>query len=160
MNKEIVKYSGKSTRMASLMRYVTGFSGLFILAFGLLKFLPPFKHWYASQIILSGTPGYLYWPGQLSEILAGILLLYPLIKYKNLEHRNYQLSLMAGNLLLMSIMSAAIIVHTDPHVPASVLPLRIKPPYIPSLFLTLACLNVIYMFRSLNAAPDLKTDML
>ena len=158
MNNGIVEYSPKLPRTAKLIRYSTGFIGFFMLAFGLLKFLPRFRHSYTSQIIMSGIPGYLYWPGQLGEILAGILLLYSVIAYKKAGQRNYELLAMTGNLLVLVIMSIAVIVHMDPNVPASVLPARIKEPYIPLLFLILTSLHILYMFRSVNTLPDRQND--
>jgi len=129
-----------------------------MLAFGVLKFLPRFKQSYTSEIISSGTPGYLYWPGQLGEILAGILLLYSVIAYKKAGQRNYELLAMTGNLLVLVIMSIAVIVHMDPNVPALVLPARIKAPYIPLLFLILTSLHILYMFRSANRVPDRQNE--
>lgn len=159
MSKERAKYSSKPSFMGGLTKYATLFLGSSLLAFGTLKFLPHFKRSYTSEIVLSGIPRYLYWPGQLSEILAGILLLFTVIQSKKTGRRNYGLFAMTGNLLVISIMTVAVIVHMNPNVPASVLPARIKPPYIPSLFFILACLNIVYMFRSANPSPDGETNL-
>ena len=45
-------------------------------------------------------------------------------------------------------MAVAIYVHLQPEVPASVLPLGIKPPLIPLVFMLLAGLNLFQVFRT------------
>jgi hypothetical protein len=45
-------------------------------------------------------------------------------------------------------MGVAIYVHLQPEVPANVLPLGIKPPLIPLVFMLLAGLNLFELFRT------------
>ena len=51
-------------------------------------------------------------------------------------------------------MAVAIYVHLQAEVPADVLPLGIKPPYIPLVFVFLAGLNLVQLFRTNNHVPS------
>jgi hypothetical protein len=54
-------------------------------------------------------------------------------------------------------MAVAIYVHLQPEVPANVLPLGIKPPFIPLVFLLLAGVNLFQLFRTDEDAPSDRT---
>ena len=54
----------------------------------------------------------------------------------------------AASAALMANMAGATYVHLHPEVPAEVLPLRIKPPFIPLLCMCLAAVNVIAVHRA------------
>jgi hypothetical protein len=49
---------------------------------------------------------------------------------------------------LIASMAVAIYVHLQPDVPASVLPLGIKPPVIPAFFMLLAGMNLVQLYRA------------
>jgi glycerol uptake facilitator-like aquaporin len=57
------------------VRIISIFIGMAMLMFGFLKLFYPISEWFAIQISKSGLPGYLYWPGILSEISVGLILL-------------------------------------------------------------------------------------
>ena len=115
-----------------------------MFVFGMLKFINPFKAWYTAQVINSEVPfTYLsYWAGQLGEIAVGLALIILLLKNTTLTTKTKQLLFYGGNLLIVCMMIGAIHIHNHPNVPADVLPLKIKAPYIPGLFLVLALGNV------------------
>jgi hypothetical protein len=52
-------------------------------------------------------------------------------------------------------MAVAIYVHLQPEVPASVLPLGIRPPLIPLFFMLLAGLNLFQLYRGKESACEL-----
>jgi hypothetical protein len=56
---------------------------------------------------------------------------------------------------LIVCMAVAIYVHLQPEVPASVLPLGIKPPLIPLVFMVLAGLNLFQFYRAKESAREL-----
>lgn len=106
--------------------------GLIIFMFGFLKFFAPFKAWYSIQIQTSGLSGNSYYFGIIGEILIGLVLLLSVAIRK--ESLKFQLSGI-GSLGLVGVMGVAIYVHLVPEVPAEVLPLGLKSPVIPLLFL-------------------------
>ncbi len=112
--------------------------GLMSLTFGLLKFINPFKGWYATQIETSGLPEVAYAAGIGGEITVGLLYLLSLVPVKT-ARRNKVLLLANGGLAVM--MAIAIYVHLVPDVPAEVLPLKFKPPLIPLAVLAMAFVN-------------------
>lgn len=114
--------------------------GLMSLAFGVLKFVSPFKDWYATQIETSGLPRLAYSLGILGEILIGIAFLFPYLITVTSAKKRLLLILANSGLILM--MMAATVVHVIPEVPASVLPLKIKPPIIPLIVLAIAGINL------------------
>lgn len=118
--------------------------GLAMFLFGILKFVNPFKAWYAAQVSASELPfqAWSYWAGQLGEIGVGAALL--LIALLPARFRREQITqiLYASNLLIVLMMLTAFYVHLHPQVPADVLPLKIRPPFIPGLFLLLALLSM------------------
>jgi hypothetical protein len=55
--------------------------GFTSFAFGLLKFISPFKDWYAAQIETSGLPHFMYDFGIIGEVVIGVSFLLPFIGY-------------------------------------------------------------------------------
>jgi len=47
-------------------------------------------------------------------------------------------------------MLTAVYVHLNPNVPADVLPLKIKPPYIPLFLLVIALTNIVLTIKNLR----------
>lgn len=113
--------------------------GFMIFMFGFLKFFSPFKTWYSIQIQTSGLPEVSYAFGIISEMIVGIMLMSgPFVQNEKLK-----LSLLRfGSLGLIGIMCVAIYVHLLPDVPGEVLPMKIKPPIIPVLFLLATIYNL------------------
>lgn len=123
--------------------------------FGILKFFNPFKGWYTAQIHYSGLGQFSYTMGIMAEISVGVTLLVCLI-YKDKITRNRLNGMLAlSYLLIIGIMATGIYVHLDPNVPADVLPLKIKPPYIPMVFLLMALYNLVSYLRHLNTPTSL-----
>ncbi len=121
--------------------------GVSMFVFGVLKFVDPFKGWYAVQITGSGLGSHSYWLGIAGEIAAGVILLSSVLFRKRLSLQLFRLFLTAASVLVIAMMLTGIYVHLHNNVPASVLPLKIKPPFIPGGFLLLAMVNLVLVQR-------------
>lgn len=129
------------------VRVISASLGLSIFMFGILKFVNPFRGWYSIQIRNSGMSESLYWLGITSEIFVGILFLGGVLFRKKLSKRVFSITIILASVLAIMIMVTAIRTHLHPNVPANVLPLKIKPPFIPGFFLLLAIAD-IFLIRS------------
>ena len=118
-----------------------------MLAFGVLKFVNPFKEWYSVQVTNSGLSEYSYWLGIAGEITVGITLIGILVYKQKISEKTFNVIVVAGSRIIIIMMIVGIFVHLQPKVPADVLPLKIKPPYIPGFFLLLALTNIILTRR-------------
>lgn len=126
-----------------ITRSITGFIGVSMLTFGLLKFVEPFKTWYATQIEMSDMPSLSYALGIAGEIIVGAALLLIFLPAINLSERMKSQITQVSSLAVVVMMAVAIHVHMQPDVPAEVLPLKIRPPFIPGMFAVLAIFNVV-----------------
>jgi hypothetical protein len=115
------------------------FLGSMSLYFGALKFVSPFKDWYSAQIESSGLPDLALPLGIITELITGIIFLFPFLF--PITDQKKLLILTLANSSLITVMSAATIVHLILEVSAGVLPLKIKFPIIPLMFLVVAILN-------------------
>ena len=120
------------------VRIISAFLGYSIFMFGILKFINPFKGWYSVQKMNSGTSESLSWLGIIGEISVGMLFLGSVLFRKKLSKKVFSVTIVVASALAIMIMVTAIRTHLHPNVPASVLPLKIKPPFIPGFFLLLA----------------------
>ena len=112
--------------------------GFLIFMFGFLKFFNPFQTWYIIQIQTSQLPEISYFSGIFGEMLVGALLMFGFF----IQNEKWKLNFIKlGSLGLIGIMCVAIYVHLIPEVPAEVLPMKIKAPVIPGLFLLAAIYN-------------------
>ena len=138
--------------MTKSVKFITGFLGLSMFMFGILKFVNPFKGWYRAQVMASELPfpEIVYWAGQLGEIAVGIGFFFLLFKNENLTRNTFNRIFYTGNILIAAMMLAAFYVHLHPNVPSDVLPLKISPPYIPGFFLLLSILNM-YLDKETSA---------
>ena len=127
--------------------------------FGFLKFFQPFRGWFAIQIQQSHLPHEAILAGKLMEMATGILFLLPWLRRSLTATSRHQLLLIACSILVAQ-MSVAIYVHLQPQVPASVLPLGIKPPVIPFVVLFLGLLTAIAVWKQRQAenASDLLSN--
>lgn len=132
------------------LKTISIFLGASMFMFGVLKFVNPFKGWYSVQVANSGLGEISYWMGIAGEITAGVILLGSLIFRKNLSPPQFKLAISGSSLLIIIMMLTGIWVHLQPEVPAEVLPLKIKPPYIPGFFLLLALTNFILTLKFLE----------
>ena len=138
--------------MKKIATAITIFLGISMFMFGILKFIDPFKTWYTTQIIQSELPFPFisYWSGQLSEIAVGLALILTLFPSIFKSRNQIRALFFVGNILIIPMMLTAIYVHMHPGVPESVLPLKIRPPFIPGLFMLLACINIYLGQRTLK----------
>jgi hypothetical protein len=136
--------SSRLTKVLSL------FLGVLMFMFGLLKFFHPIDTWFDVQIEQSHLPHEAILAGKLTELATGLLFSLPWFLKSSATKRRDQLLLIAS-LLLFSQMAVAIYVHLQPEVPASVLPLGVKPPVIPIFVLLLGLLNAFGVWNQLRA---------
>ena len=129
------------------VRVISAFLGLSIFMFGILKLVDPFKGWYSVQIRNSGMSESLYWLGIIGEISDGMLFLAGSLFVKKLSKQVFSVTIILASTIAIMIMVTAIRAHLHPNVPASVLPLKIKPPFIPGFFLILAIADIFLIRR-------------
>ena len=122
------------------------FLGILMFLFGFLKFFQPFDGWFDIQIQQSHLPHEAILAGKLGEMVTGLLFVLPWLLRTLTNKRRDQLLLIAS-LLLFTQMGVAIYVHLQPGVPASVLPLGIKPPVIPVFVLLLGMFNSLIVWK-------------
>ena len=134
------------------------FLGVLMFMFGFLKFFQPFHGWFDIQIQQSHLPHEAILAGKLMEMVTGSLFLLPWLRRSLTTKGRHQLLLIACSILVAQ-MSVAIYVHLQPQVPASVLPLGIKPPVIPVVVLLFGLLTAIAVWKERRAenAGDLLT---
>lgn len=124
--------------------------GILMFLFGFLKFFEPARGWFAVQIAQSHLPPLSIPAGKVTEMLTGVLFLLPVV-WRSLPGRRKDQLVLAAAFLLTTQMFVAIYVHLQPAVPASVLPLGIKPPFIPVTVLLLGWFTAFGAWRDLAA---------
>jgi len=135
------------------------FLGILMFLFGFLKFFQPFQGWFEAQIELSHLPHEALLAGKLGEMITGCFFLLPWIWTTSSATDRGRILLVASAALVVQMITA-IYVHLQPQVPASVLPLGIKPPVIPVVVLLLALLTAFASWSELRAerAGDKSSD--
>lgn len=133
------------------IKAISLFLGILMFTFGFLKFFEPFHGWFEVQIQQSHLPQESILAGKLGEMVTGCLFVLAwtgsaILKRPLTARRRDQLLLLAC-LMLVVQMCVAIYVHLQPQVPASVLPLGIKPPVIPGVVLLLALLTAFGVWK-------------
>jgi hypothetical protein len=118
--------------------------------FGFLKFFQPIRGWFNVQIQQSHLPHEAILAGKVTEMITGVLFLLPWF-WKSLTAKSKDQLLLIACLILFTQMVVAIYVHLQPGVPASVLPLGIKPPVIPIFVLLLGLLTAFDVWKHLRA---------
>jgi len=121
--------------------------GSFMFTFGTLKLLNPFGHWFHVQLINSGIGDLMFPFGVGTEITTGLILLGALLFKSKMSDPRFLTLMMVGSGLVVFTMITAIYVHLQPNVPANVLPLAIKPPFIPVSVLIFAVTNIVYTLK-------------
>lgn len=135
-----------NTSENKVLQYNSRFLGTLIFMFGFLKFFEPFHTWFHIQIATSGLPPLAFPLGIAGEMSIGLgLLLASAFKWRIASLSTPILALASAGLVVN--MAVAIYVHLQPAVPANVLPLGIKPPFIPLVVALLAGLNLFQVFR-------------
>ena len=131
------------------MKLISWFLGVAMFMFGILKVISPtIDGWYAVQMKNSGLGAYIpIWTGIAGEIVVGSALILSLLIDKKFASRNFRLIIQLASAAIPPMMATAIYVHLQPNVPAEVLPLKIKPPFIPVFFILLALANIYLIQR-------------
>jgi uncharacterized membrane-anchored protein len=120
--------------------------GAVIFLFGFLKLFDPFHSWFEVQVANSGLPAGSFVMGIAGEIGTGLALLGAFFARKQLAGARHAFFAAACASLIV-MMCVATYVHLQPNVPASVLPLGIKPPVIPLSVLMLAAGDLVMHAR-------------
>jgi len=141
-----------NTSENEVLIYNSRFLGTVIFTFGFLKFFEPFRTWFHIQIAQSGLPPLGVPLGIAGEISIGLSLLLASSFRQRIKSLFTPIVALASGGLIVN-MAVAIYVHLQPEVPANVLPLGIKPPFIPLVFVLLAGLNLFQLFRTNENAP-------
>jgi len=121
-----------------------------MFTFGFLKFFQPIRGWFDIQVQQSHLPHEAILAGKLTEMLTGIFFLLPWLR-RSLSAKSKDQIMLIACFLLFGQMVVAIYVHLQPEVPASVLPLGIKPPVIPVTVLLLGLLTAFDVWKELRA---------
>jgi hypothetical protein len=137
--------------MSRRLKVLSLLQGVWMFMFGFLKFFQPFSGWFDIQIQQSHLPHEAILAGKLGEMVTGGLFLLPWLR-RSLTAKSRDQLLLIACLILFTQMGVAIYVHLQPQVPASVLPLGIKPPVIPVVVLLLG------LFTALGAWKELRTE--
>ena len=135
--------------MPRQLKVLTLLLGILMFMFGFLKFFHPFDGWFNIQVQQSHLPHAAVLAGKFGEMLTGGLFLLPWLR-KQLAAPTRNVLFLTASVFLVVQMVVAIYVHLQPQVPASVLPLGIKPPVIPGLTLFLGLLTAFYAGRGLR----------
>ncbi len=140
-------------------KITTWFLGVSMFMFGVLKFVNPFKEWYSVQVTNSGLGELSYSMGILGEITVGSTLLFCLLYQSKISTKTYNWLTNTAFFTIIIMMLTGVYVHLHPNVPADVLPLKIKPPYIPIFFLLIALSNIFlttikFKKATLQARPN------
>lgn len=125
-------------------KITTWFLAIAMFMFGILKFVNPFKGWYTVQVMNSGLGQISYVMGIMGEIAVGVTLFFCLIYGQKISKKLYTFLTTISFLTITIMMLTGVYVHLHPNVPADVLPLKIKPPYIPAFFLMIALSNIYF----------------
>jgi hypothetical protein len=134
-----------------VIKVISLFLGASMFAFGFLKFFNPFKTWYSVQIVSSGLGRTSYALGIVGELLVGLSFLALILYRKTLSSEAYVYLSVLTSFAVIVMMSTGTYVHLHPNVPAEVLPLKIKPPFIPLFFLAAACINIVMLLKEKKA---------
>ena len=121
--------------------------GVTMFMFGFLKLFDPFHSWFRVQIANSHLPAPSFAMGIAGELSIGIAFIVSFAARARLGRYRQRL-VVATCLGLIVNMCVATYVHLQPNVPAEVLPLGIKPPFIPLSFLALAVWELVLVTRS------------
>jgi hypothetical protein len=136
----------KNLKTLSRLKKLSIFLGILMFPFGFLKLFHPFSVWFHTQIVNSGLPLISIPFGMGTEMLVGLMFLIPWLSGAFSFQRRREINIVAS-LILISQMLVATYVHLQPNVPAGVLPLGIKMPFIPLTVLVLAALNGFFFYK-------------
>ena len=137
--------------MTRPIRIITSIIAIFMLFPGTVKFFDPFKTMFTDQITKSELPfpAVSYWAGQLGEISVGLLLFGLLLFERKFIPVITNKIFYLGNFIVAVIMVVSIYVHMHPNVPADILPLEEKFPFLSILILFLVGSN-LYLYKKIR----------
>ena len=135
--------------MKKSVKIITGILGFIMLMPGLAKFTEPFKTFIYKHLTIIGfpLPDLMQYVVKFSEIGVGFLLLYLAFKGSKLNPSVRNKLFYLGNLTVVAMMVVAVYTHLHPNVPAEILPMEFKPPYMPIGYLVLVFAN-LYFYRN------------
>lgn len=135
-----------------VIKSISWFLGISMFMFGILKVvIPTINGWYSVQMTNSGLGEYIpIWVGIAGEIIVGLALIISLVIDKNLTNKIFRIIIQFASAAIIPMMLTAVYVHLQPNVPADVLPLKIKPPFIPIFTLLLALTNIYLIQRQIK----------
>ncbi|MGB9303390.1 MAG: hypothetical protein WCB92_06865 [Mycobacterium sp.] len=136
----------KQTEDNKILKYNSMFLGMFMFAFGFLKLFEPFQTMFDVQIAKSGLPKFSVPLGKAGEMAIGLGLLSASC-FREKTPNLYSPIVFVASAGLIVNMGIATYVHLQPEVPAKVLPLGIKPPFIPLFVIFLAAMNLYLLYR-------------
>ena len=145
-NANKASFGGKNLTTLKGLKRLSIVLGSLMFPFGFLKFFHPFSAWFHTQIVNAGLPLISIPFGMFGEMLVGLMFLMPWLSGAFSFQRRRQINIVAS-LILISQMLVATYVHLQPNVPAGVLPLGIKRPFIPLTVLALAALNGFFFYK-------------
>ena len=128
------------------LKYNSIFLGVFMFSFGFLKLFEPFSAWFDIQITKSGLPRFSIPLAKAGEMAIGLGLLSASCFRRKIPNL-YSPVMFATSAGLVINMGVATYVHLRPEVPANVLPLGIKRPFIPLFVMWLAGVNLYQLYR-------------
>ncbi|BBZ28900.1 hypothetical protein MMAD_31950 [Mycolicibacterium madagascariense] len=128
------------------LQYNSMFLGVFMFVFGVLKYFPPFRTMFDVQITESHLPRLSIPLGKVGEMAIGGGLLLPAC-FRHQIPNVYRPAVVVASSALVVNMGVATYVHLQPEVPANVLPLGIKAPFIPLSVMFLAIVNIVQACR-------------
>ena len=140
--------------MNRILKYNSIFLGTVIFMFGFVKFFEPFNTWFHIQIANSGLPPFSIPLGMASEMSIGLCLLLATV-FRERIRSLFRPGVALASAGLVVNMAVATYVHLQPEVPASVLPLGIRPPLIPLFFMLFAGLNLFQLYRAKQSTGEL-----
>lgn len=141
------------------IKTISWFLGVSMFLSGFLKFFDPFKGWYSVQISASNLGETAYALGILGELATGLIFMIALIWKEKLSHRVFITVIISTSLLMMIMMATAVYVHLHQAVPAEVLPMKIKSPYIPVLFLFMGSWNAFLSLKLSRIYTGMETGI-
>lgn len=145
--------------MTKFTRLITGYLGAIMFVPGFVKFFEPFKTMFSVQIAKSGLPfpEMSYWYGQLGELSTGLTMLVLFLFWDKISPAVTDKMFYISHLLVTIIMVVAVYVHLHPDVPAEVLPMEKKPPFLAVFTLIMVGLNIYLHKRTSKSDRDLQT---
>ncbi|SDW09589.1 hypothetical protein SAMN05444411_10163 [Lutibacter oricola] len=137
--------------MRKLVKIVTGILGFIMLVPGLAKFGEPFKTFIYKHLTIIGFPfpDFMQYVVKFSEVGVGLLLIYVAFRANKLNPSFRNKLFYLGNITVVGIMIVAVYTHLHLDVPAEILPMETKPPYMPIGYIFLVAVN-LFLNRNSN----------